>query len=53
MARSAARGDDRPQQRSKTMLGDLIDLLNDASTLVCVWRDGELYIEPAAQQSAK
>ncbi len=35
------------------MLGDLIDLLNDASMLVCVWRDGELYIEPAAQQSAK
>jgi hypothetical protein len=31
------------------MLGDLINLLDDATTLVCVWRDGELYVEAAAQ----
>jgi hypothetical protein len=31
------------------MLGDLINLLEDATALECVWRDGELYIEAAAQ----
>jgi hypothetical protein len=31
------------------MLGDLITLLDDPNALKCVWRDGELYIEPAAQ----
>jgi hypothetical protein len=31
------------------MLGDLINLLDDPTALVCAWRNGELYIEPAGQ----
>jgi hypothetical protein len=30
------------------MLVDLIDILTEPDVYVCVWRDGELYIEPAA-----
>jgi len=33
-----------------TMLSDLIDLLDSPDAHVCIWRDGELYIEPAAAQ---
>jgi hypothetical protein len=34
------------------MLCDLIDLIESPTTHACVWRDGELYIEPAAGQAA-
>ncbi|MES0403384.1 MAG: hypothetical protein ABUJ93_07750 [Hyphomicrobium sp.] len=34
------------------MLFDLFDLLMRPDAYVCVWRDGELYIEPAAEISA-
>lgn len=30
----------------------LIDLLNRPEAYVCVWRDGELYVEPVAAISA-
>jgi hypothetical protein len=30
------------------MLGDLMNLLDEPDALVCVWRDGELFIEPVA-----
>ncbi len=33
-----------------TMLYDLIDLLESPDSHVCIWRDGELYIEPAVAQ---
>jgi hypothetical protein len=33
-----------------TMLCDLIDLLESPAAHVCIWRDGELYIEPVAVQ---
>ena len=32
------------------MLYDLIDLLESPDAHVCIWHDGELYIEPAAAQ---
>jgi len=32
----------------RTMLSNLIDFLAQPNDYVCVWRDGELYIEPAA-----
>ena len=31
-----------------TMLFNLIDVLAQAEEYVCVWRDGELYVEPVA-----
>ena len=34
------------------MLFDLIDLLMRPEAYVCVWRDGELYVEPAAPDVA-
>ena len=33
------------------MLFDLIKLLSEPEGYVCVWRDGELYIQPAAISS--
>jgi len=30
------------------MLFNLIDVLAQAEEYVCVWRDGELYVEPVA-----
>jgi hypothetical protein len=32
------------------MLSELIDLLESPEAHVCIWRDGELYIEPVAAQ---
>ena len=32
------------------MLYDLVTLLESPDVHVCIWRDGELYIEPAAAQ---
>ncbi len=34
------------------MLFDLIDLLMRPEAYVCMWRDGELYVEPIAQNVA-
>jgi len=34
------------------MLFDLFDLLMRPEAYVCVWRDGELYVEPVAEISA-
>ncbi|MCK5711658.1 MAG: hypothetical protein KAI25_02985 [Hyphomicrobiaceae bacterium] len=34
------------------MLFNLIDLLTRPEEYVCVWRDGELYVEPVAATSA-
>jgi hypothetical protein len=31
------------------MLTGLIDLLLDPDAYVCIWRDGELFIEPATR----
>jgi hypothetical protein len=31
------------------MLADLIDLLMEPGAYQCVWRDGELFIEPATE----
>lgn len=30
------------------MLSNLVDFLAQPNDYICVWRDGELYIEPAA-----
>jgi len=30
------------------MLCELFDLMESPTTHACIWRDGELYIEPAA-----
>ncbi len=32
------------------MLYDLVTLLESPDAHVCIWRDGELYIEPTAAQ---
>jgi hypothetical protein len=32
------------------MLYDLVALLKSPTAHVCIWRDGELYIEPVAAQ---
>ncbi len=34
------------------MLFDLFDLLMRPEEYVCVWRDGELYVEPIEQEVA-
>jgi hypothetical protein len=34
------------------MLFDLIDLLTRPEAYVCMWRDGELYVEPVGQDEA-
>ena len=34
------------------MLFDLFDLLMRPDAYVCVWRDGELYVEPVAREAA-
>jgi hypothetical protein len=33
------------------MLCDLIALMESPTTHACIWRDGELYIEPVAGQA--
>lgn len=38
------------RRRKPTMLSELIDLLESPEAHVCIWRDGELYIEPVAAQ---
>ncbi len=34
------------------MLYDILDVLRDPEAYVCIWRDGELHIEPVEPSSA-